>query len=405
MTWRDRLRPASFRGVPFKVDEADKEFGRRTQLDEYPDRDDPYVEDQGRRARRYPIRAYVVGPDYDQARDALDAALEQQGPGTLIHPYRGTLQVRVGRVRATESSREGGLCTYEIEFMEAGVNRQPSSAVDTVAVSNAAADTLTTQVSADAADTIDTSGLPAFVADSGADVFSQALAAVQAAVNGLQAAGDALFQFNVQLQVAQTQTPSLIAAPDQLASAFAGLLATLSSLASTPDAALAANQTLFTFGSAIPPVPGATPARIQQQANQAALIRLVQRSAAAEAVRNVSAMTFASRQDALSVRDSLADSLDSLALDAGDAGQDDAYLALVDLRTALIQDLTARGASLQPLISYTPRRTVPALVLAWRIYADATRDLEIVARNAITAPSFVPGGVALELLAPVTSNG
>lgn len=43
--WRDRLRDASFRGVPFSVDDDDASFGRRVQLHEYPKRDKPYTED------------------------------------------------------------------------------------------------------------------------------------------------------------------------------------------------------------------------------------------------------------------------------------------------------------------------------------------------------------------------
>jgi len=67
----------------------------------------------------------------------------------------------------------------------------------------------------------------------------------------------------------------------------------------------------------------------------------------------------------------------------------------------VIQDVTARGGSLAHLYAYTPAQTEPALVIAQRLYGDPTRAGEIVARNAVIHPLFVPGGQALEVLGDV----
>lgn len=48
MTWKDRLQDASFRGVPFKVEEESAGTGRRVETHEYPNRDKPYTEDLGK---------------------------------------------------------------------------------------------------------------------------------------------------------------------------------------------------------------------------------------------------------------------------------------------------------------------------------------------------------------------
>ncbi|HHG0355951.1 TPA: DNA circularization N-terminal domain-containing protein, partial [Escherichia coli] len=48
MTWKDRLQGASFRGVPFKVEEESAGTGRRVETHEYPNRDKPYTEDLGK---------------------------------------------------------------------------------------------------------------------------------------------------------------------------------------------------------------------------------------------------------------------------------------------------------------------------------------------------------------------
>jgi prophage DNA circulation protein len=87
------------------------------------------------------------------------------------------------------------------------------------------------------------------------------------------------------------------------------------------------------------------------------------------------------------------------ALDARQGEADDAvYGALADLRGAVVRDIAARGADLARVVRYTPPETLPALVLAHRLYGDAARDGELVARNGIAHPGFVPGGLELEVL-------
>jgi len=66
-----------------------------------------------------------------------------------------------------------------------------------------------------------------------------------------------------------------------------------------------------------------------------------------------------------------------------------------------VRDITARGADLPRLVAISMPATLPALVVAYLAFGDATRAAEIVARNAIIIrhPGFVPGGIPLEALA------
>ena len=91
MTWKDRLQDASFRGVPFKVEEESTGTGRRVETHEYPNRDKPYTEDLGKITFRPSITAYVVGDDCFDQRDRLIDALNKPGPGTLVQPNRHSL--------------------------------------------------------------------------------------------------------------------------------------------------------------------------------------------------------------------------------------------------------------------------------------------------------------------------
>ncbi|RTY53636.1 DNA circularization protein [Pantoea sp. YU22] len=130
--WRKRLQKASFRGVQFEVDEEDGTFGRRVQVNEYPNRDKPFTEDLGRAARRINITAYLVGDDYPTRRDKLIKAVEQAGSGTLVHPYYGEMKGNIdGQVRVSHSAREGRICRISFAFVEAGELSFPTAGAAT----------------------------------------------------------------------------------------------------------------------------------------------------------------------------------------------------------------------------------------------------------------------------------
>lgn len=132
--WRDRLVPASFRGVQFHVELGALSGGRRIVMHEFAKRDDPYAEDMGRRARKHPVTAYLVSPDYQPDRDALRDALEEEGPGTLVHPTLGEFDVVASDYTVTERRERGGYCEFEMLFLEAGADVTTRFQDDTASV-------------------------------------------------------------------------------------------------------------------------------------------------------------------------------------------------------------------------------------------------------------------------------
>lgn len=120
--WRDRLRPASFRGAAFHVEIGSRASGRRLALHEFPKRDVPYVEDMGRKARLIQITGYCVGPDYQDERDDLVDQLEREGPGLLIHPTFGEFLAHGGISSEIERRERGGFVEIEMQFLEAGAD-------------------------------------------------------------------------------------------------------------------------------------------------------------------------------------------------------------------------------------------------------------------------------------------
>lgn len=56
----------------------------------------------------------------------------------------------------------------------------------------------------------------------------------------------------------------------------------------------------------------------------------------------------------------------------------------------MVRHLTQVAASGVQLVNVTPTETTPAVVLAYQRFGDATREGEIVQRNKINHPGFVP---------------
>ena len=119
--WRLRLQPARYRDAIFHVEAGARSGGRRLAPHEYPKRDEPYVEDMGRKMRGYTVTAYCIGPNYQNDRNALIRALEAEGPGTLILPTLGDFQVKAGPYSVREVRERGGFCEFEMNFLEAGI--------------------------------------------------------------------------------------------------------------------------------------------------------------------------------------------------------------------------------------------------------------------------------------------
>lgn len=142
MSWRDQLRSASFRGIPFKIFSASTSVGRRNVVHQYPFRDKPLIEDMGQDADEFTIQGFILAnvdnnQDYFNERDSLISALREKGPGTLIHPFYGELEVSLlGKSPVVENFSEGGIARFSMTFIQAEANQFPFQDVDNVGAVN-----------------------------------------------------------------------------------------------------------------------------------------------------------------------------------------------------------------------------------------------------------------------------
>ena len=452
MSWQDGLRDASFRGVPFFVTSADSQVGRRTLLHEFPGRDQPYTEDLGLMTRRFSVEAFVLGPNYMAGRDDLRVAVEKPGPGTLVHPYWGELDVVVyGPLRVRESTNEGGMAKLTFEVVETGAALAVTVRIDTIAAVAAAADICELTFMTDFETLFAIAGLVGDIVDalvaviqSAASTLRKIKGMVNAVLNVIDTITTAIDELadmiediiNLPGDIARAFTNAIAAIQgsiNQVKSAFAGAFggqiveavdalrdavtgeildmadATEEQIRDAIDAIEQRQQdgdiladtlmrgfnAAMTFGPTVTLAPSTTPQRQQELACQEAFITLVETAATVESIRVASTLEFTSYTKAVEVRDELLDKLDTLA----EATTSDAmYYTFADLRAAFVRHIRETAVNLPRVIEYTPAITLPALVVAHDLYGDASRNLEIVDRNGIRNPSFVPGAQALEVL-------
>lgn len=387
MAWRDELRTASFRGVRFHVEQGTIVAGRRLARHEYPQRDVPYLEDMGRKAREYKVEAYVIGADYMVARDDLLAAIEKSGPGQLVHPWHGTLNVTVSDCQLTESTQHGGFAKFGLTFIEAGQQLEPTAATDTEGVLDAQYLQCDADFAGDFADLFSIDGLPEFAVQDALDSLNE-LMDMPAMV-----LGEIGWIMSNPLSALNALLPqNLLASLGNPLALATGILALVRKAGDIMG--------LFDFDRPVSSSAYYTPTRQAVNNNRIAIAGLVQQAATARRIVDLASAAPATLDDARIARSEIVSRADVILLDEH-TGQRTAN-AILQLRTDAVSHFSRIQPSLPRLISLLPQAVRPALVLAHDFYGDdwldAAREDELIGRNRVRHPGFVPAGRDLELV-------
>jgi prophage DNA circulation protein len=436
--WQNFVRSASYGGVPFAVEAARTGGGRRNAVHEYPYRDEVWVEDMGKLPRQFNLIGFLIedsllygGGSVLGQRDRMFHVCESAGPQTLVHPTFGPIQnVNCLSVEFHERKDLGRVIEVMFTFIQGGLRIFPN-AVDS-----------TQAAVANAADGLTASSLLDFVRNT-ADAIQKGAAVVQSAVS----AAVGLYQLGVtavhdvnrflgavstlsgnfgrlfgggnngylgtnQKAPAGTTVATLIqndaALRAVVTSAGAALQTAAASVSDTDgfgDATTAFVQAVAASASdpadairmlssmaAYAPTPvistsaiGSAMATMQTECGA-----LFRRAVIAQLAQAVATYQPASQQDSQSVSTSVTDIIDAEIEIAGDAGDDASYSAMRALRQKVIADLQARSAGIASTTTFSFNAALPALVLANRIYRDATRSDGLVQQADAVHPAFLP---------------
>lgn len=396
MSWKDELRPASFsrstayggsETVRFHVLSRDFETGRRVVVSDSPGRDDPFVEDLGRAGRRINLQAYFLGDDYRQRRDQLLRMIaDSPGPGFYNDPWTRTFRVQPGRVSVREERDAGGYAVVAVEFTEDPAPVVVATSTPTVVLDDAA-EVIVTATRETLATELETTGVPQSAVDAAANEVTKvgsALTSVSAIPGLVSKSAELLRKARNLIHQAHT----LVIEPSNLASELA------SAFDETWDVLTNAATALEVYRRLDDLVP--EPLRgTRESKNAGAVIFAARDLSVAGWARELARRPHASWDDAVAARGVIVDRIDALI--AGAAGS--RFDALRSLRAAVAHAVPDPAADLPRLRRVVLPATMPAVVVAYRYFADRDRSDEIVQRNDVANPLFVPGGVPIEMLA------
>jgi prophage DNA circulation protein len=384
MSYREELRNASFRGVPFSVTGASDSHGRRGADNEFPDRDTPHSDDQGRRQIPYTIDGYVAGDDYlDRLSDLIDAA-EKKGPGVLIHPYYGRRVVVCRILDVRQGVSIGGTADLAWTFREAGELINPTDAGSTQDAVIAANLALAEAVEEDYGAVDDLVGATWAAAQWTAGAQDKITVILEAITGPFTDTVDNLLDIVVSLQKIDQDLQAELLLPSQLAARMLTVFEIIGSL-SVIKALTGDSRNSASTLTAADTTDGQTSQDIDE-ANRA----LNQRYAMTRHAALLADEDFTSLDQAIAERDAFA-ALTDAELSVPPA--DDTFAALTDLNGASARDIDQRSQDLPSIVTISVPVARPALVMAQELYGDPTREGEILTRNNVAHPAFVSGDV------------
>ena len=397
-----------FRGVPFYIDDGERTGGRRVASHQFPLRDSPFTQDMGRRQRGFTLNIVLVGTGargdsrrYASVEDWCDDlinAFEMKGPARLDHPRYGELSVQADEYRVADDLRVRNVIRLSISFLEPG-DQVLQPRVISFALVNEKADALQAAAAAAFADTFITDGQPVSVQVKAADALSAAFAMVSKVKS---AAG--------RIQALSQQAQGMLMQPANLGFTLISSVRMIQGSIFSP-ASLLKGQMDFLKGviSRRPVTNQATvsgAANVTAAVNEQAIYGAMALAAVAEAARllsgtvatesgdTIEGVSFDNADQAIAMRDAFLDLVDDLELITDDA----VLLPLKAIRAQIVSDMAGRAANLAGIERITLEASTPALVLAQRLYADARRADDIIVRNGIKRPLFVPASQLLEVL-------
>lgn len=422
MTWWEdqNLLPAKIAGVEFFVEEITDQLGRRIVAPLLPGRDKrPGVVDLGKRAVGWQVSGYLNG-NYREAYKKLKAAFnDTPGPYSFSNPYEGEFMVDLpDQPELRQVMDEGGRCTLRFTALVASEAKPFSepipTPVDRVRLAVKAAPELMEkgfEKRVPKKGFLDSLALAAEWISGLADTLDDARARAAALTNGPLALADAI-------QDLRTSAKQLAGLPGQLARSLGALLDSIFQLVlgtggtgSDPapqfetlggaDARLVRAQTLDVLAACATwdPYPpedrtGLPAPQIEEIAD--AYKALVGGLALGKACGVLKDLPLESSTVAAGIGAQVLGISGELLYQP--TIDDDTWRAIQDLQHAWATFASQASQDLPEVTTITLAASRPALMVAWELYQDPARGEDIADANGVSESTFLPAGVALQVL-------
>jgi hypothetical protein len=405
--WLQTLRRASYRGASFFVETDKVETGRRLVVHEFPLRDDPYIEDLGRSANKIDVTAYVAGDNADGLEAALRSACEAGGPATLSLPII-SLQAHCEKCSRDFSKDKLGYIAFSLSFIREGSSAAPFPIAYLGRLIETSAGGIVAALSRFFVGTFATLDFADYVHDDAADEVRSIAGQIDSTVRGttvdvdkapalLQQIGDFYSDADDLVAVGERsdlyedtafvaqQSPS--AAGDIVTRM--GAIFTAAADAIAPDLLEDAALPLTAYVPADNATTTTESGR-QSLANVEALracMRILALTTLATAIVN---RTYADRRSAIQARADAAEAFGAELERISGLKDYDIFVAIQTLSGQVADYLSRLVTDLAPVLAIEAPRRMPALWWSQRLYGTADRAGELVARNGVKHPAFMP---------------
>lgn len=394
MGWIDRYRQAEFRNIKFYIPNVEGQGGRRNVVHELPERDTPFVQDLGRKGRRFSIEAYVIGENYDIQRDSLITVLERKGSGKLIHPYLGSMDVSVIDFSWRENFNELDICRFTIAFVESGSLKFPTGVIDTSRAIQVIKKTALQVIQETFENAYDILSVPRTITQAAIDTVEKAFDTIESA----KFVVSSISKFRQDMETIRGKAIALTYDGKELAQNIIESLTFGTDIDDDVAPVTTDNarqnfedvRKLFDFQAT------EILRNEDDPANQIAL--LMQQVSVITAGGLLGIINFTSANEAEALRNIVFEKLDIFLESVVD---DDLYNVYYDLRTGIVSDLEERIKKLPVITQYVPIISLPAIVISYDLYGTIDREQDIIDRNNIKHPGFVTGSVPIEVLIDV----
>lgn len=385
--------PASYKGVEFLMLSATTNGGIKDALFEFPNSNRQTVEQLGLKVRAYSMTAIIPHEDYYNKRDALLAALEEQGSGPLDHPTFGKIEDIVARTfTLNERISELGRAEVQITFAISDDIGIPQKAKNSISEVNQDNNTLSDELNIEIADDfeVDTGLLGNF--QDAQDLLNNVGDAFNSVVSTVTAVTTTINQVAAQINDFTNNINTLIGLPGQLANSVSNIFSSINGVTSTFESAFSVYANLFGFGDEDIPINKTTAGLTQRAKNRDVINQVMQTSSLGYAYLNAVQIEFQTTDDIDALNTLLEDQYEKII--GNDAFSEDAKRAATDVRTIANQLFDAKRLDAKNVIDiYTHRR--PMSEIAYQYYGSTDLTDTLLELNNITNGSFVEGDIKI----------
>jgi len=399
MSILNQTQAASFKNAKFLLRDDRTEGGRKTVTHEFPNRDTREVEDLGQMQKSFSITGIIhdgKGGTYFTDRDALIEALESPGPGVLVHPFFGSIDVSLINYTLTQGFTDlsRAVFTMSFEAQQTPTGLTPSDSPGSKIAASVASGVNIQQILIDnIANFFKIGRFFSLNFTDSESIITELLDVFADNLNVLNTNPDELNDFNLTLNDFRDNLRPSINTPSILSGRFDDLFEQNAIIGKTPEDQIRISDRLFNFNSQFADVPTTTVQRLQRQNNRDIVQTAVKTNALKDEYiqsQNIVYVTDVQVDARQAVLEGKFEELSETFETKPEALSDDLFAELQVLRNLTREFFDEQRVQAFRITSFsTP--DVPATVLSHRLYGTTENTEALVDLNESINPTFLGG--------------